>query len=55
MTDSPLMPPELIRSTILEGCKALVVGGANERSIAWGCARMMRHAGAEIAMTYLND
>jgi enoyl-[acyl-carrier protein] reductase I len=55
MTDSPLMPPELIRSTILEGRKALVVGVANERSIAWGCARMMRHAGAEIAMTYLND
>ena len=55
MTDSPLMPPELIRSTILEERKALVVGVANERSIAWGCAKMMRHAGAEIAITYLND
>ncbi len=34
---------------------ALVVGVANDRSIAWGCAQAMRLAGAEIAMTYLND
>ena len=47
--------PELIRSSILEGQKALVVGVANDRSIAWGCAQAMRLAGAEIAMTYLND
>jgi enoyl-[acyl-carrier protein] reductase I len=46
--------PELIRSSILEGQKALVVGVANDRSIAWGCAQAMRLAGAEIAMTYLN-
>ena len=43
------------RSTILEGRKALVVGVANDRSIAWGCAQLMHRAGAEIAMTYLND
>jgi enoyl-[acyl-carrier protein] reductase I len=49
------MLAEPMRSTILEGRRALVVGVANERSIAWGCAKMMRHAGAEIAMTYLND
>jgi enoyl-[acyl-carrier protein] reductase I len=28
---------------------------ANDRSIAWGCAAAMRKAGAEIAMTYLNE
>jgi enoyl-[acyl-carrier protein] reductase I len=33
----------------------LIVGVANDRSIAWGCAQAMRQAGAEIAMTYLND
>jgi enoyl-[acyl-carrier protein] reductase I len=49
------MLAEPMRSTILEGRKALVIGVANEHSIAWGCAKMMRHAGAEIAMTYLND
>ena len=40
---------------VLTGKKALVVGVANEHSIAWGCAQAMRRAGAEIAMTYLND
>ncbi len=49
------MPAELICSSILKDRKALVVGVANDRSIAWGCAQAMRQAGAEIAMTYLND
>jgi enoyl-[acyl-carrier protein] reductase I len=40
---------------VLTGKKALIVGVANEHSIAWGCAQAMRRAGAEIAMTYLND
>jgi enoyl-[acyl-carrier protein] reductase I len=40
---------------ILSGRTALVIGVANDRSIAWGCAQAMRRAGAEIAMTYLND
>ena len=40
---------------VLTGRKALVIGVANDRSIAWGCAEAMRLAGAEIAMTYLNE
>jgi enoyl-[acyl-carrier protein] reductase I len=40
---------------VLTGRKALVVGVANDRSIAWGCAAAMRRAGAELAITYLND
>src|SRR5207248_2093469 len=55
MTEANSMPPELIRSSILNGQKALVVGVANDRSIAWGCAQAMHLAGAEIAMTYLNE
>jgi enoyl-[acyl-carrier protein] reductase I len=39
----------------LEGKKGLVVGIANEHSIAWGCARAFRAFGAELAITYLND
>jgi enoyl-[acyl-carrier protein] reductase I len=49
MPDPDRLPP------ILAGKKALVVGVANDRSIAWGCAAAMRKAGAEIAMTYLNE
>lgn len=39
----------------LAGKKALVVGVANDQSIAWGCASALRHQGAEMAVTYLNE
>lgn len=39
----------------LEGRKALVVGIANEQSIAWGCAKWLRALGADVAVTYLNE
>lgn len=35
--------------------KGLIVGIANESSIAWGCAKALHAAGADIAMTYLNE
>ncbi len=38
----------------LQGRKALVVGIANEHSIAWGCARALQAQGAELAVTWLN-
>lgn len=38
----------------LEGQKALVVGVANDQSIAYGCARALREQGADLAITYLN-
>ena len=39
----------------LKGKKALIVGIANEHSIAWGCARAFRALGAELAVTYLDE
>lgn len=39
----------------LAGKRGLVVGIANENSIAAGCARAFRAAGAELMVTYLND
>ena len=54
MTGAKIVLPE-IDSSILKGRKALIVGVANDRSIAWGCAQQMHRSGAEIAMTYLND
>ena len=39
----------------LSGLKALVIGIANDQSIAYGCARAFRRQGAELAITYLND
>jgi len=40
---------------VLAGRKALVVGIANEHSIAYGVAKALRSLGAELAVTYLND
>jgi enoyl-[acyl-carrier protein] reductase I len=37
------------------GRKALVVGIANEHSIAYGCAAAFRELGADVAITYLNE
>ncbi|MXP66055.1 enoyl-ACP reductase FabI [Roseomonas sp. M0104] len=48
-SDERRLPP------VLTGRKALVVGVANDRSIAWGCAQAMRRVGAELALTYLNE
>lgn len=39
----------------LEGKTVLVVGVANAHSIAAGCAQAFADAGAEIAMTYVNE
>lgn len=39
----------------LKGKKGLVFGIANDQSIAYGCARLFREQGADLAVTYLND
>jgi len=39
----------------LTGKKALVLGIANNRSIAWGIAQQLHKAGAELGVTYLPD
>ncbi len=41
--------------TLLRGKKALIIGIANESSIAYGCAKMLKEAGADVAITYLNE
>ncbi len=40
---------------ILAGKKALILGIANDQSIAYGCALAFKAFGAEIAITYLNE
>jgi len=48
-----MIPP--VRAKLLEDKRGLIVGIANENSIAWGCAKAFRAFGAEVAVTYLND
>jgi len=40
---------------VLKGAKALVVGVANQYSIAYGCAKAFRELGADLAITYVNE
>ncbi len=40
---------------LLEGKRALIVGVASNRSIAWGIAQAMHREGAELAFTYQNE
>ena len=38
----------------LDGRKGLILGIANENSIAYGCAEAFKFLGADLAITYLN-
>jgi enoyl-[acyl-carrier protein] reductase I len=40
---------------VLAGQKALVIGAANDESIAYGCAKAFRATGADLAITWLNE
>jgi enoyl-[acyl-carrier protein] reductase I len=44
-----------VHRPILTGHKSLIVGIANEDSIAYGCAKAFREAGADLAVTWLSD
>jgi enoyl-[acyl-carrier protein] reductase I len=48
MTEAHIRP-------VLAGQKALVIGVANDQSIAYGCAKAFRTIGAELAITWLNE
>jgi enoyl-[acyl-carrier protein] reductase I len=48
-----MIPP--VKAKLLAGKRGLVVGIANDQSIAWGCAKAFRAFGADVAVTYLNE
>jgi len=41
--------------SLMKGKKGLIMGVANERSIAWGISKKLAENGAELAFTYLGD
>ena len=40
---------------LMQGKKGLIMGVANDRSIAWGIAKKLSEHGAELAFTYVGD
>jgi enoyl-[acyl-carrier protein] reductase I len=55
MTPTQHATVETAPSGVLAGKRGLVMGVANNRSIAWGIARAARSAGAELAFTYQGE
>jgi len=47
--------PETTQGNLLAGKRGLIMGVANNRSIAWGIARATANQGAELAFTYQGD
>lgn len=45
----------MMQTRLLDGKRGLIVGVANQRSLAWGIAQSCHNHGAELAFTYLND
>ncbi len=54
MTASAPAPKE-ITGNIMAGKRGLIMGVANNRSIAWGIAKAVVNQGAEVALTYQGD
>ena len=46
---------ELTGSGLMRGKRGIVMGVANNHSIAWGIAKQLHAEGAEIGLTYQND
>ena len=44
-----------MENTLMQGKRGLIMGLANDKSIAWGIARTLSEAGAELAFTYQGD
>jgi enoyl-[acyl-carrier protein] reductase I len=53
--DAIAKPYQQLQLLDLKGKKGLVVGIANDQSIAYGCAKHCRAYGADLAITYLNE
>ena len=48
-------PMEMSANGVMKGKRGLILGIANNRSLAWGIASAARQAGAELALTYQGD
>src|SRR5450631_538489 len=55
MTQLEISPHGLQAPGILAGKRGLILGIANNRSIAWGIAKAAHEAGAELAFTFQGE
>ena len=45
----------MINNSLMKNKKGLVMGVANDRSIAWAIAKTLANSGAKVALTYQGD
>ncbi len=56
--EAPSAPAEKlipVTGSLMKGKRGLIMGVANDHSLAWGIARACRSQGAELAFTYQGD
>ena len=55
LNQKPDLPPPAMTAPLMQGKRGLIMGVANNRSIAWGIAEMLRTHGAALAFTYQGE
>jgi enoyl-[acyl-carrier protein] reductase I len=55
MTDSTVKEPSVPKGTLMAGKRGLIMGVANDKSLAWGITKYLSAQGAELAFTYQGE
>src|SRR5580693_5058000 len=55
MTEEAMKEPSVPQGTLMAGKRGLVMGVANDKSLAWGIAKYLSAQGAELAFTYQGE
>src|SRR5260370_139217 len=55
MTDSIEKEPGVPQGTLMAGKRGLIMGVANDKSLAWGIARYLHAQGAQLAFSYQGE
>lgn len=55
MNDTVTLEPTAPKGTLMAGKRGLIMGVANDKSLAWGIAKYLHAQGAEIAFTYQGE
>ncbi len=54
-TEKSVAPPSIPQGSLMKGKRGLIMGLANDKSLAWGISRYLRAQGAELAFTFQGE
>src|SRR6185312_5900261 len=55
MNDDAMKEPSVPTGTLMQGKRGLIMGLANDKSLAWGISRYLHAQGAELAFTFQGE